>query len=246
VAVEQLRQLFGRLVARLGDRRDLALRELAAGPAPQQGPQLVLGVEADAMVHAEDVAVTEQDVPALTVGVVDQHVEHRQHSQTRMVGVHHRHRRLVRVEALDHVEPTGLGQQSRRDQVHQLLVVGVSGVDPDLERTDPHRSVGQHGHRHHVESADPGHLIGRNLAETQGAGREVPQRALALDRLVDAVDLLVLGLQLAQERRVGRLHQPAHQLQLAVAQDGRQGRVRAGRSSSGDSRFGNCQKRGRR
>ena len=76
-------------------RRDRLQRLVVDGlarPSPQHGAQLVLDVQAHAVVDAVDMAVDRgQDVAALAVGVVDQHVEHRHPAQPDVVGVHQGH-----------------------------------------------------------------------------------------------------------------------------------------------------------
>ena len=71
-----------------------------AAPAPQQRAQLVLDVERDAVVDAEEVALAGEDVAALAVGVVHQHVEDGQPPQRRVVGVDDGHGGVVGAEPL--------------------------------------------------------------------------------------------------------------------------------------------------
>ena len=86
----------------------LVLGQRLAGPAPQHGAQLVVGVEADAVVDAVAVAVGHrQHVAALAVGVVDHDVEDRHPAQRRGVLVDERDRLVAVVDAVEDVPPAG-------------------------------------------------------------------------------------------------------------------------------------------
>ena len=99
-----------------------------------------------------------QQVPDLSVGVVDHRVEHGHRSQPGVPAV------------------PGEG-----DQVHR----GV-GVDPELAHAGAERAVPVHGRRDDVPARDAGDLVGGELAACQRAVREVPERPLPRDRFVDA------------------------------------------------------------
>ena len=69
-----------------GDAVALLLAQRLAQPSPQHGPQLVLHVEREPVVHPVPVTAGHgEDVGALAVGVVDDHVEHRHAAQRRRV-----------------------------------------------------------------------------------------------------------------------------------------------------------------
>ena len=73
------------------------------------------------------------------------------------------------------------------------------------------RPVAQPGLRHHVPAQGLGDDVRRDLAAGQGAVREVPEGPFPGDRLVDDAD----AVDLAEERRVGRRHDPAVHDQVA-------------------------------
>ena len=88
--------------------------ERLAGPPPQHGAELGVGVERDAVVDAVPVAVGHlQHVPALAVGVVDHDVEHRHPAQRRRVLVDQRDRLVVLVDPVEDVP------EARRDRARR-------------------------------------------------------------------------------------------------------------------------------
>ena len=149
-----------------------------------------------------------QQMTDLAVGVVHHRVEHGHVPQARVVGA-----------------------AGQRDQVH----VGVV-VDPQLAHARPERPVPHDRRRDHVPAGRARYHIGRDLPAGQRAHREVPQRALPRDRLVDAGDLTrqpargrrdagrplvplgsrhpAVAADSAVKRGVGRVHQPSLDLQL--------------------------------
>ncbi len=164
-AGQVLRQLLGepavRQALRTGRRRVSSgpVRQRLAAPLPQDGAQLVLLGEADAVVAAVQVAVGDgQEMADLPVGVVDHRVEDRHFPQ-----------RLV------------VGAAGERDQVD-----GLVEVDPELAHARAERAVAHDRGGHEVPAGRPGDDVGGDLAAGQGAVREVPERPLPRDRLVDA------------------------------------------------------------
>ena len=134
-------------------------RQRLAGPAPQQGAQLGVDGEADAVVDAVHVAVGHRDdVAALAVGVVHDRVEHRHPAQGRVVAAHER--RQVDV---------------------------VVAVDPELHHARAERALAQHGRRHDPPAGRLRDQEGRDLAAGERAVGEVPERPLPRHRLVDAL-----------------------------------------------------------
>ena len=101
---------------------------------------------------------TGQQVAALAVGVVDHGVEERHPPQLRAIAAH-----------------------------QPLEVDALVDVDPQLDHAGAERAVAHHGRRHDVPAGGLRHLVGRELAAGQRAVREVPERTLAADRLVDAL-----------------------------------------------------------
>ena len=97
----------------------------------------------------------------------------------------------------------------------------------------PERPVAAAGRRHDVPAGRLGDHVRRDLALGQGAVREVPQRPLPRDRLVDARRRSV---DLADEGRVGRGHQPAVQGRARPVEQAprRSGHGRLSRTGRGD------------
>ena len=130
-----------------------------AAPLPQQGAQLVLGREADAVVDALDPPVgAGQQVAALAVGVVDHGVEDRHPAQVRVVAAG----QLGQVDRLVDVDPQLA--HARRRTARRACTVGGTTSQPLASLT----------------------RYAADLAPGQRPVREVPQRALAAHRLVDA------------------------------------------------------------
>ena len=137
-----------------------APRQRLAPPLPQDGAQLVVLGEAHSVVTAVQMPVGDrQQVTDLPVGVVHHRVEHGHVAQARVVGA-----------------------AGQRDQVH----VGVV-VNPQLAHAGAERPVPHDRRRDHVPAGRTRHHVGRDLPAGERAHREVPQRALPRDRLVDAV-----------------------------------------------------------
>ena len=180
------------------------------GPAPQDGAELGVGVEADAVVDAVAVpAGHRQHVAALAVGVVDHGVEDHHPPERAGVLVDEGDVVVAVVDAVEDVQPPRpLGQ--RPHDGHGLLVVG--GLLPDLHHPGAVGPVTQERQRHDVPAEGLGHQVGGPLAVGEGAVGEVPQRPLPRDRLVDHGR----AAHVADEGRVGRRHHPAVQRQLAA------------------------------
>ena len=193
-SAEQLAQPVGRLVPGPAYGGQLGL--VSSAPAqPQSRVRSLWSVwKLTPWSTPNTAAAAAQDVAALAVGVVDQHVEDRQPPQGRHVGVDHRDRPVVGVQPL-HARGTSPRSGTSDEGTRSTSCAGrlLVGVDPGLERARAERPVGEHGHRHAVEPADPGHLVRGHLPVAEGAVREVPQRPLPLDRLVDALDRPVSG-----------------------------------------------------
>ena len=163
-------------------RLDGALGQRLATPLPEHRAQLVLLGEADPVVAAVQVAVGDgEQVTDLPVGVVDHRVEDR-----------HLPQRLV-------VRAAG-----KRDQVDALVQ-----VDPQLAHAGAERPVAHDRRRDKVPAGRPADDVGRDLPAGQGAAREIPQRALARDRLVHAVRYRAVRPDRAEQRRVRGVDQAA-------------------------------------
>ena len=162
-----------------------------AAPLPQHGAQLVVLGEADAVIAAEQMAAARrQQVPDFPVGVVHDRIEDRQVTQAGVVAA-----------------------AREVDQVHLRV-----DVDPELAHARAVGTVAHHRRRHHVPPGRAGDDVGGDLPPGQRPGREVPQRALPRDRLVDARGLVVTRADRAVPGLVGRLDQPAQDLQAALLQ----------------------------
>ena len=145
----------------------------------------MISVEAHTMINSEHPPGAGENVAALAISIVDQDVEDGEQPEVSNIGVDHRHRAIVRIKAFHGCKPavSGHGRAWNKIDVGRLV-----DVDPHLKRPGPERPVGQHRDRHAVEAADPGHLVRGHLPEAEGAVREVPERTLSLQRLVDAFD----------------------------------------------------------
>ena len=146
------------------------------GEIPDDGAQLGLGVEADAVVDQPEVIVRiEKDVAALAVGVVDQQVEQRHRAQALAVF-------FVQVE---------------------VMVFGVV-VDEQLQRAGAEGAIGAvDGGRHQLPAQRLADDEGGGLAAGQAGLGEIPQRALAAGGFVDRQEWSCLGGYLNQEGVVG-------------------------------------------
>ena len=91
-------------------------------------------------------------------------------------------------------------------------------LDPSLQRSGAERALDQDRDRDKVKAADARHLIRRDLAECPVSVREIPERALTPRRLVDTGDRVLAAPELDKKRGVGRLQQPAGDLQISAQQ----------------------------
>ena len=132
---EQRAELVGRLIASLTNCCQLPPVELTACPSPQQSPEFVIGVEADAMINSEYPAGAAKDVAALAIGIVDQYVEDGQQSQIGYVGVDHRHRTIFAIEAFYRGKPALHGQRRTRNKINKLVGGRLVDLHPDLKRS---------------------------------------------------------------------------------------------------------------
>ena len=92
-------------------------------------------------------------------------------------------------------------------------------LDEQLRRPGTLRPVAEHGRRHRGPSQRLGHEVRRDLAPAERAVGEVPQRRLALARLVHGAALLVAESNAREERVVRRARHEAEDLHLALSQD---------------------------
>ena len=168
-----------------------------AGELPDHGPELLVGMEGQAVVnHPEPAGLVQQVVAGLPVRVVGEDVEERDRQQLR--------RPLF---ADPEVGPARLG------------------LDEELQRAGAHRPLrAGHGGRDQRPAEEPGEPVGRHLPAVQGTGREVPQRRLALGRLIHrerVVGLRSRRRQARQEGVVARVGQQAEQLHAGRAEEDR-------------------------
>ena len=193
-------QLGAEVVVEAGAERpqhlQLGLGERLAAPRPEHGPQLGHRRERDPVVDAVDVAARDrQQVAGLAIRVVDRRVEHRDRPQALVLVDHEPHR-----------------------------VDGRVDLDPQLDHALAERAVAEHGRRDDAPAAGLRHRERRDLAPGERPVREVVQRPLAHDRLVDArrdeVGLRVgaAARREAQQGVVRRRPQAAHDRQLALGQ----------------------------
>lgn len=140
---------------------DLVGGQRGAPPAPQDGPELRDGREADAVVDAVDVppAIDRQDVAALAIRVVHHRVQDRHAAEPCVVLDDHGH------------------------DVH----LGIR-LDEGLDHPLAEWPVAQDCRRHDPPTARLGDVPGGHLAAGQRPVREVVERALAEGRLVDRVE----------------------------------------------------------
>ena len=215
---EQLAELVGCLVASFSYGGQLPAVQLGACPPPQQCPKLVISMEAQSMINSEHPAGAPEDVTSLAIGIVDQDVEDGEQPQVGNIGVDHRDRAIIRIKAFHGREPAFLGYRRTWNKINELVGRRLVDIYPYLYRPGPERAVGQHRDRHAVEAADPGHLVRSHLSEAESTVREVPERPLSLQRLVDAFDGFSIHLQLGQEGGVRRLQQAAGDLKFGFLQ----------------------------
>jgi len=160
-----------------------------AAPLPEDRAQLVLLGEADAVVAAVQVAVGDrQQVADLPVRVVDDRVEDGQVAQRLMIG------------------SAGEGDE----------VDGVVDVNPELAHAGAERPLAHYRRRHEIPAGGPADEVGRHLAASQRAGREIPERAFPRHRLVYAVGRRPGTFYGAEERHVRRADDAALDRELAA------------------------------
>ena len=140
------------------------------------------------MINSEHPSGAGENVTSLAISIVDQDVEDGQQPEVSNIGVDHRHWAIVRVKAFQGCKPAMVGYGRTRNKINQLVGGRLVDVDPDLKRPGPERAVGKHRDRHAIEAADPGHLVRGHFPEAERAVREVPERTLSFQRLVDALD----------------------------------------------------------
>ena len=168
-------------------------------------------MQAHAVVDAIHVPVdTAQDVAALPVRVVDQHVENGHPAQPDIVGVHQGDLVAGIVVGLQHGQEAGremaCGQQVDEVGPGRGFVADVVAglVDPQLQHAASGGPVANDGVGHDVPAECSRDQIGAALAACKGAIRKVPQRSLALDGLVHAMCLQLTEMRLAEEGGVAR------------------------------------------
>jgi len=170
------------------------------------------------MINSEHSAGAPEDVASLAIGIVDQDVEDGEQPQVSYIGVDHRDRAIIRIKAFHGGEPALFRYRRAWNKINELVGRRLVDIYPHLNGARPERAVGQHRDRHAVEAADPGHLVRGHLSEAESTVREVPERPLSLQRLVDAFDGFPIGLQLGQEGGVRRLQQTAGDLKFGSPQ----------------------------
>ena len=165
------------------------------------------------MINSEHPAGTTEDVATLAVGVVDQHVENGEQPKISDIGMDHRDRVIVRVEAFHGCEPALLGHGRAWHKINELVGCCLIDFDPDLKRSGTERPVEQHRNRHAVETTDPRYLVCSHLPKAESTVRKVPERPLSI------------RLQLGQEGGIRRLQQTAGDLQFGLPELCRQCRM---------------------
>ena len=219
---EQRAELFGRLVPGFSYGGQLPPVQLRSSPPPQQCPQFVISVEAHTMINSEHSSGAGENVASLAISIVDQDVEDGQQPEISNIGVDHRHWAIIRIKAFHGCKPAMFGNGRAWNEINELVGRRRVDVDPHLKGPGAERPVGKHRDRHAIEAADPGHLVRGHLPEAEGAVREIPERTLSLQRLVDALDGLTVYCQLGQEGSVRRLQQAAGNLQFCLPELHRQ------------------------
>ena len=205
------------------------------GPAPQHGAQLVVLVEGQPVVDAVHPVrgvprrTTAQHVTALAVGVVDDGVEQRHPQQVGVVGVREHHVLTLVPAGVEDRAPPRRHRLGRYDVDEAGSRVGrrpgpgstqaCAIPAPEGPVRSPHRR------RHDIPAGRLGHRVRRDLAPAQRPVGEVPQRAFAARRLVDAGDVD------AVEARVRRRAWRCSRRRAARSARGRPG-LRTSRSSS--------------
>jgi hypothetical protein len=185
---EQRAEPFGRVVPGFSYGGQLPQVQLRPSPPPQQCPQFVISVEAHTMIDSEHSPGTGENVTSLAISVVDQDVEDGEQPEVSNIGVDHRHWAIVRIKAFHGCKPAMFGYGRAWNKINELVGGRLVDVDPHLKRPGPERPVRKHRDRHAIEAADPGYLVRSHLPEAEGAVREIPERTLSLQRLVNALD----------------------------------------------------------
>ena len=250
--VSSWRQLVPQLRARASPGRratavepgEVGAGERLPGEAPQHGPQLVVLVQAHAVVEpAQPVALAHQ-VRALAVGVVDHRVEGRDGAHRGRVLVDH-HDRVDRRSSspLQHRQPPGrhrVGRARRRRRTRAAR----RGRPPTAAPTRPARPVAQHRLAARRPSPPVALIeVGRDLAGRERAVREVPQRALAARSACRSPASRSSSPSRDQEREVGGVGQRPEHHQVCARQEvegDRRADLRAGLSACSRSRGGRC------
>ena len=215
--LERLAELPVESGAQLGERLDERRRNRLAGPAPQHRAQLVVDVEAHAVVDPVDMPPGRvEDMAALAVGVVEHRVQHGQPGQPQVVGVRQRVRVPVVVARRRHREPAGRHVVRGHETDQRLRVVGL--VDPQLDGAHSERPVPQDRRRHQVPPGRVRHQVRRHLTPGQRAVREVPERPLAADRLVDAAPGQPVQRDLGPQRGVRGVDEASLELHRAAGE----------------------------
>ena len=142
------------------------------------------------MINSEHSSGAGENVTSLAISIVDQDVEDGQQPEVSNIGVDHRHWAIIRIKTFQGCKPAMVGYGRTRNKINELVGGRLVDVDPDLKRPEPERTVGKHRDRHAIEAPDPGHLVRGHLPEAERAVREIPERTLSLQRLVDALDRL--------------------------------------------------------
>jgi len=166
-----------------------------AGKLPDNGAQLVLMMEADAVVDGPHMRARRFPPPAydrkpavmsieavagLAVGVVDEVVEECEAAQGGgIAGV------------LAHIE---------------VVYVGIT-LDEELDAAGPARSVAEDGGRYEAPTEGFADDKGGGFALAEGAGREIPERIFAASRFVDGGNFVLMVMYGCQEGVVGAVGQ---------------------------------------
>ncbi len=148
-------------------------RDRLAGPVPDDAAQLLLLVEAEAVVDAPDVpGGVEQAVAALAVGVVGDGIEQAEPLELRPEG---------RVFALD-------------EEVALRVV-----LDEELDRADAGRTLADDRRRDDWPAEEFREAVGGRLPAVEGAVGEVSERRFAVTRLVDGEEVAAPAAELCEE-----------------------------------------------
>ena len=151
------------------------------GELPDHGAQLILMMEADAVVNGpHTLIVAIETVTGLAVGVVDEIVEERKAAQGGGIAGIFAHIKVVDIRIT---------------------------FDEKLDAARPARPVTQDGGRHDGPAESLADEKGGGLALTEGADREIPEGIFAAARFVDGGDLLLTVMNHCEEGVVGTVRQ---------------------------------------